>query len=778
MSASRLFRVALPALVALLIGGIGDAGGDGTETAPSASTNAVSPLVPSPAHGTQPRGGGLVVLAGEATTTGFPLATFSGTAIDEVDVTYVHGWNTVSAAPRYHVVPCFDLLPELPGPQVFQTIVDASRSDGQGWLEEVAFELAYATAAEDSDQNGLPDYPFASLETDGTYWFSQNADLVVGAVRWDGTTGATDDSVRLVVGSPDGTGGLVLVEAPSLLANSGESAVLIVAMTNRLSDLGSFEEVQPETAETATVGDRFIAVGVVLADDSGLAPYEPDPARYRENPITVHICEQHHEASSPRNWLRQEAVLDSAVGGLGFGPSGSAWESISTSHEATPATLKVPSTCILAQMPKPFGDEQEGSTAEGAAQATDDGDASDGNSGARNAGGMAGPAETEQERNLALALAQALLAKSSLVEAWVDFSCLGETETGTETYPFKLLSSGIAALADGGTIKLKGDGEWSWSSEAPRITKPMTLEAVGGSARIGGTATAPRVAFSASPQTGPATLSVTFTNETSRGGLPLTNVLWDFGDESPVVTDFAPTHDYDTPGIYSVTLTVANALGSISEEARDLVEVYPATCTLTTSVTGGGGSVSPGTGSHTGGAVVSVTATPFADYAFSYWSGDVTGTDSTVDVTMTSDKSVAAHFVYQPPDLAVGMVTDTPPAAAEAGDSFSVAWTASNSGVFGTTVSWVDAVILSTDAHVDAEDLRLAERLITGGLGSGGSYATPVSESITIPDVAPGAYWLILHIDDGEAVTEAGMAIGNDTAEYAITILDPEMTNE
>ncbi len=37
---------------------------------------------------------------------------------------------------------------------------------------------------------------------------------------------------------------------------------------------------------------------------------------------------------------------------------------------------------------------------------------------------------------------------------------------------------------------------------------------------------------------------------------------WDFGDDSPVNTDFFPTHTYDTTGFYSVTLIATNECGS------------------------------------------------------------------------------------------------------------------------------------------------------------------------------------------------------------------------
>jgi uncharacterized repeat protein (TIGR02543 family) len=69
--------------------------------------------------------------------------------------------------------------------------------------------------------------------------------------------------------------------------------------------------------------------------------------------------------------------------------------------------------------------------------------------------------------------------------------------------------------------------------------------------------------------------------------------------------------------------------------------------TLTMAVTaGGGGTTSPGVGSHTydAGTVVSLGATANPGYQFSHWSGHAGGTSTSTTVTMDSDKSVTASF--------------------------------------------------------------------------------------------------------------------------------------
>lgn len=60
------------------------------------------------------------------------------------------------------------------------------------------------------------------------------------------------------------------------------------------------------------------------------------------------------------------------------------------------------------------------------------------------------------------------------------------------------------------------------------------------------------------PDYTPGTFTVSFQNTS----LDAFSFEWDFGDGSPVNTDFYPTHTYDTTGIYTVTLIATNECGS------------------------------------------------------------------------------------------------------------------------------------------------------------------------------------------------------------------------
>lgn len=66
---------------------------------------------------------------------------------------------------------------------------------------------------------------------------------------------------------------------------------------------------------------------------------------------------------------------------------------------------------------------------------------------------------------------------------------------------------------------------------------------------------------------------------------------------------------------------------------------------LSTSVNpSGAGTVSPAGGTYDAGTEVTLTATLAQGYVFDRWSGDATGTSSSINLTMDSSKSVVAHF--------------------------------------------------------------------------------------------------------------------------------------
>ncbi|MEE8391602.1 MAG: 5'-nucleotidase C-terminal domain-containing protein [Anaerolineae bacterium] len=82
----------------------------------------------------------------------------------------------------------------------------------------------------------------------------------------------------------------------------------------------------------------------------------------------------------------------------------------------------------------------------------------------------------------------------------------------------------------------------------------------------------PVAAFSATPLTGTVPLTVTFTDESTNSP---TSWLWDFGD-TMTGTLQDPTHTYTNAGVYTVTLTAGNAVGSDSEVKPSYITVEEA----------------------------------------------------------------------------------------------------------------------------------------------------------------------------------------------------------
>jgi PKD repeat protein len=88
---------------------------------------------------------------------------------------------------------------------------------------------------------------------------------------------------------------------------------------------------------------------------------------------------------------------------------------------------------------------------------------------------------------------------------------------------------------------------------------------------------APTVAFTATNVTGPAPLTVTFTDQSS--GSPIAWV-WDFGDGNASNVQH-PVHTYASPGTYDVTLTIVNSADSASLTKAGYIVVDPTSPTPT-----------------------------------------------------------------------------------------------------------------------------------------------------------------------------------------------------
>lgn len=103
----------------------------------------------------------------------------------------------------------------------------------------------------------------------------------------------------------------------------------------------------------------------------------------------------------------------------------------------------------------------------------------------------------------------------------------------------------------------------------------------------------------------------------------------------------------DTGGFNALNFTATNASNPPTLTPTPSVPCYTLTVGVNPSV---GGSVTRnplpncGTDRYTQGTVVTLSANPNTNYAFTHWSGNASGTSSPVAVTMTANRSVTANF--------------------------------------------------------------------------------------------------------------------------------------
>jgi trimeric autotransporter adhesin len=163
-------------------------------------------------------------------------------------------------------------------------------------------------------------------------------------------------------------------------------------------------------------------------------------------------------------------------------------------------------------------------------------------------------------------------------------------ESGGSIYEKTSPMSSIAFAAGKGTLVMKNaDGELNNPTSTKQNVSPETglvVLATGSQVYFhqyfslgGGGGTAPTAAFSASPTSGTAPLSVQFT-DTSSGG-PM-SWEWDFqNDGTTDSTQQNPSFVYTSPGTYSVKLTVSNTSGPDTMTKADYITVSAGGPTLT-----------------------------------------------------------------------------------------------------------------------------------------------------------------------------------------------------
>lgn len=185
------------------------------------------------------------------------------------------------------------------------------------------------------------------------------------------------------------------------------------------------------------------------------------------------------------------------------------------------------------------------------------------------------------------------------------------------------------------------DSPWPFIGAAPNI----------GAIEQDGSAPPPTADFKVSANSGPAPLTVNFTNKST--GAIVTH-HWDFGDGSNS-NEASPTHTFVVQGSYRVVLTVTGPGGTNSAAMIIAVSGEVATFTLTISKTEGGNTnPTPGSYPYPKGQEVPVVALPDSGYQFVEWqeNGVVIGTTNTIPILMNADRDIMAVFqeIVVPPE--------------------------------------------------------------------------------------------------------------------------------
>lgn len=148
-----------------------------------------------------------------------------------------------------------------------------------------------------------------------------------------------------------------------------------------------------------------------------------------------------------------------------------------------------------------------------------------------------------------------------------------EDNVWTTAVPAGLPASNLYVPVTALAAPLTRLGEWQFNIDYYRPVAGGPLDGAGVGALAALVSPAVTANFEQSPATGPAPLAVAFTgHSTAEGGAVITSWAWKFGDGA---TSAEPNsaHTYEMPGEYSVTLTVADDLRSLSHSVVGVVVV-------------------------------------------------------------------------------------------------------------------------------------------------------------------------------------------------------------
>ena len=142
-----------------------------------------------------------------------------------------------------------------------------------------------------------------------------------------------------------------------------------------------------------------------------------------------------------------------------------------------------------------------------------------------------------------------------------------------------------------------------------------------------------------------------------------------------------------------------------------------------------------------------------AYWPFNEGSVDMSGNGHTavfIDGAALVDSDVHLPQPIYPPDLSVSIFSV--PSAATSANPPEITWQIQNTGMGNTAGSWVDHLYLSSDNVLDDGDTLLGEFPRSEVLAAESDYSQ--TQTLKIPDISPGSYYIILKTDSAGAVEE------------------------
>jgi uncharacterized repeat protein (TIGR01451 family) len=137
----------------------------------------------------------------------------------------------------------------------------------------------------------------------------------------------------------------------------------------------------------------------------------------------------------------------------------------------------------------------------------------------------------------------------------------GGTEAGgVVTWNIGTVGTGVVGQTVSFTVMVTAPAGSTIANDSYNISAVDVPTVAGAPTFTSVTAGALTASFIASPTAGPASLLVNFTGSAS-GGVPPYTWAWTFGDTGTAAVQ-NPVHTYDTPGTYTVNLTVTDASGA------------------------------------------------------------------------------------------------------------------------------------------------------------------------------------------------------------------------